>query len=91
MNALVVAADKGMLPGRYDANIILTGSDHDGSRTLFDEDDAPWDAPEEVVPLDMVDSVIGPIGPQDITSMVRRTDCPVAPELLKPLPAPGTA
>lgn len=39
LNAVIVAIDKGNLPGRYDANIVLTGSDHDGSRTLLDEDD----------------------------------------------------
>jgi MinD-like ATPase involved in chromosome partitioning or flagellar assembly len=39
LNALIVAIDLGKMPGRYDANIVLTGSDHDGSRTLFDEED----------------------------------------------------
>lgn len=39
LNALIDAADRGALPGRYDANIVLTGNDYDGSRTLLDEVD----------------------------------------------------
>lgn len=35
----------------------------------------PWDRVDEIVPLDMVDEVVG----------ARQPDCPVAPELLKPL------
>jgi hypothetical protein len=40
-------------------------------------DDEPWDRPEEIVPLSLVDEVIGP--PESATP------CPVAPELLKGL------
>lgn len=43
----------------------------------------PWDADDEVVPLDLVDCIVGPIGPQPIVDALRRTDCPVIPELFK--------
>lgn len=50
----------------------------------------PWDLDEEVVPLSLVDQVCGPQGPTDPTEALRRTDCPVAPELFDPGHAPGT-
>lgn len=46
-------------------------------------DDEPWDADLEVVPLDLVDSVIGPGGPQPVAELAYRIDCPVAPELFR--------
>ena len=45
----------------------------------------PWDADDELVPLDLVDRVVGPTGPLPLAEALRRTDCPVAPELLKEL------
>jgi hypothetical protein len=45
----------------------------------------PWDADEELVPLDLVDKVVGPDGPEDPADARRRTDCPIAPELFKEL------
>ena len=45
--------------------------------------DDPWDADDEVVPLDLVDRVVGPTGPLSVADALRRTDCPVAPELFK--------
>ena len=50
----------------------------------------PWDLDEEIVPLSLVDAVVGPAGPQAPDDALRRTDCPVAPELLDPGHAPGT-
>jgi hypothetical protein len=50
----------------------------------------PWDLDEEVVPLDLVDRVVGPSGISSVTDALRRTDCPIAPELLKSGTAPGT-
>jgi hypothetical protein len=47
-------------------------------------DDA-WDADEDVVPLDLVDCLVGPDGPEPVADGVKRTDCPIAPELLKEL------
>ena len=49
----------------------------------LDADDEPWLAEEEVVPLSLVDSVIGPNGPTSPEDAVRRADCPIAPELLR--------
>jgi translation initiation factor 2B subunit (eIF-2B alpha/beta/delta family) len=43
---------------------------------MDDGEDDPWDAADEVVPLDLADEVKGPH---------ERTACPVAPELLKPI------
>lgn len=45
----------------------------------------PWDAPEEIVPLDLADRIAGPSGPEPVAAALKRTDCPVAPELLKEL------
>jgi hypothetical protein len=50
----------------------------------------PWDAEDEVVPLDMVDVVVGPWGRGSPAEAIVRTDCPVAPELFKGVFAPGT-
>jgi hypothetical protein len=43
----------------------------------------PWDADLEVLPLDLVDRVVGPVGPIDVDEALRSTDCPVAPELFR--------
>ncbi len=40
-----------------------------------------WDAPEEVVPLALVDQVAGPEGLTSVAEAVAGADCPVAPEL----------
>lgn len=49
-------------------------------RRLDDAGD-PWEADDEVVPLGLVTKVVGPAGPQDPAEALRRTDCPVTPEL----------
>ena len=46
--------------------------------------DSPWEDDVELVPLDLVDQVVGPAGLSHPAHALRRTDCPVAPELLKP-------
>jgi hypothetical protein len=43
----------------------------------------PWDADDEVVPLDLIDMVVGPGGLETVAESARRVDCPVAPELLR--------
>ena len=50
----------------------------------------PWDRDEEVVPLELVDRVCGPTGLESPDDALRRTDCPVAPELFDAGNAPGT-
>lgn len=48
---------------------------------------AALDADAEVVPLDLVDVVVGPTGGGTGTDVAVREDCPVAPELLADRPA----
>lgn len=43
----------------------------------------PWEADDEVVPLALVDRIVGPTGPLPVADALRRTDCPVATELFK--------
>ena len=44
----------------------------------------PWEQDEELVPLDLVDRIVGPTGVEQVEVALRRTDCPIAPELLRP-------
>lgn len=43
----------------------------------------PWEAEDEVLPLDLVDRIVGPAGPETVEQALRRTDCPVATELFR--------
>jgi hypothetical protein len=43
----------------------------------------PWDATDETLPLDLVDRIVGPAGPEPVAEALRRTDCPVTPELFR--------
>ena len=47
--------------------------------------DDPWDADDELVPIDLVDRLVGPAGPEPVAEGLKRVDCPVAPELFKEL------
>lgn len=47
------------------------------------DDRDPWDADHEVVPVDLVDRVVGPSGPQPVAEIRYRVDCPIAPELFR--------
>ena len=49
----------------------------------LDQAGEPWELDEEVVPLGLVDRVVGPKGLESLEAMLRRTDTPVVPELLK--------
>lgn len=49
----------------------------------LDQAGEPWELDEEVVPLSLVDRVVGPKGLESVEAMLRRTDTPVVPELLK--------
>lgn len=46
--------------------------------------DAPWDADDDIVPLELVDQVARPKGVVGRVEAMRGIDCPVAPELFKP-------
>lgn len=50
----------------------------------LDADDDPWDRADDVVPLALLDAVVGPDGLETVADAVRRTACPIAPELFKP-------
>jgi hypothetical protein len=45
--------------------------------------DEPWEAPEELVPLSLVDRMVGPQGGAPATDLATRADCPAVPELLE--------
>lgn len=49
----------------------------------LDQAGEPWELDEEPVPLSLVDRVVGPKGAESPEAMLRRTDTPVVPELLK--------
>lgn len=51
---------------------------------------APWDEPDEVVPLRLVDAVLRADGLHAPAEVAAAADCPFAPELLRPLDAPGS-
>jgi len=55
----------------------------DGLRTRVEAINEPWDASDEVVPLDLVDCIVGVRGPEPVAEAMRRIDCPIAPELFK--------
>jgi hypothetical protein len=42
-----------------------------------------WDLDDDVVPLDLVDLIVGPSGPEPVADGLRRVDCPIAPELFR--------
>ncbi|HEX7096514.1 MAG TPA: hypothetical protein VF183_11570 [Acidimicrobiales bacterium] len=52
-------------------------------------EDEPWDADDELVPLDLVDQVATPRGICSVTDALYDIDCPVAPELLVDRRDPG--
>jgi len=75
-----VAGDGRLLPGRL-WEAVLGRLEARGD---------PWEADEEVVPLDLIDAVAGPWGVIGPAEAVARTDCPIAAELSKGVFAPGT-
>jgi translation initiation factor 2B subunit (eIF-2B alpha/beta/delta family) len=50
----------------------------------------PWEAEEEVVPIELVDQVVGPEGPAPPDAASRWATCPVVPELTRTGAAPGS-
>lgn len=52
-------------------------------RRALPDGDEPWEADLEVVPLRLVDAVVGPAGPEPVEMALARCDCPVVPELLR--------
>lgn len=74
--AWLVAGTGSVLPGRLWEAL---------TRRLEEEPEEPWDRPFEVVPLDLIDVVVGPGGPEQPGDALRRAECPVVPELLRPM------
>ena len=64
---------------------VLPGRLWDALVSRLDAAAEPWDSVDELVPLDLVDCVVGPTGPLPPEQAAKRADCPVAPELLKEL------
>jgi hypothetical protein len=52
------------------------------SRRLGNRGD-PWDADAELVPVDLVDRIVGPYGAERVADGLRRVECPIAPELTR--------
>jgi hypothetical protein len=55
----------------------------DALASRLEEDDEPWLAAEEIVPADLVETVIGPDGARPTAQAIAAPTCPIAPELLK--------
>jgi hypothetical protein len=72
----VVAGVGRVLPGRLWEALL---------KQLDADEDEPWDRPIEVVPLDLADTAYGPLGPSPAADAPKRADCPIAPELLRPI------
>ncbi len=53
--------------------------------SALDGQDDPWDAEYELVPLNLIETMVGPTGAMDPARAVTRADCPIAAELLRPL------
>src|SRR4051812_19362505 len=43
----------------------------------------PWELDDELVPMDLIDRIAMPDGVLDVADALKRTDCPIAPELFK--------
>jgi hypothetical protein len=43
----------------------------------------PWELDDELVPIDLVDRIAMPTGVLPVDDALKRTDCPIAPELFK--------
>ncbi len=70
----LVAGTGRFLPERI-WNVIETRFHLDG--------DEPWENSDELVPLDLVDMIVGRDGVVEAAEAVRLIDCPIAPELFK--------
>jgi hypothetical protein len=53
-------------------------------------DPDPWDRPDELVPLALVEAVVGPDGPRPPGEEASRADCPAVPELTRTWATPGS-
>ena len=68
---------------------VLPGPTYDACLAGAVDPDEPWESDLDVVPLDLVDRVVGIDGPVDVAAGVGSPGCPVAPELLVKSRTPG--
>ncbi|HEV7721910.1 MAG TPA: hypothetical protein VGO60_11520 [Iamia sp.] len=69
---------------------VLPGPTYDACLAGAVDPDEPWESDLDVVPLDLVDRIVGVDGPVDVATGVRTPGCPVAPELLVKSRTPGS-
>jgi hypothetical protein len=69
---------------------VLPGPTYEAVLTAAIDPDEPWESDLDVVPLDLVDRIVGVDGPVDVTEGIRTPGCPVAPELLVKSRTPGS-
>ena len=62
---------------------LLPGRMWDALVSRLDRRGDAWDLDTEAVPMGLVDRLVGPQGPEPVVDGLRRTDCPIAPELLR--------
>ncbi|MEJ7583728.1 MAG: hypothetical protein WKF43_06460 [Acidimicrobiales bacterium] len=92
-SAVAVAGSRAAAAVAHHAGVpvwLVTGAGRLLPRRMFDclagrveAASEPWDSDDDVMPLDLVDALVGPSGPEPVADGLRRTDCPVAPELLR--------
>ena len=63
---------------------VLPGRMWEALLSRLDEASEPWDSDDECVPIDLVDVLCGPAGPESVADGLKRIDCPVTPELFRP-------
>lgn len=66
---------------------LLPARVYDVLAARLEEQGDPWDLDDEEVPLDLITTVVGPHGPQGVADALKRTDCPIAPELFATTPS----
>ncbi len=74
-HVIVAAGEATVLPARM----------WEALRVALDAEEDAWDADYELVPLGLIETMVGPTGALDPTRAVTRADCPIAAELLRPL------
>jgi hypothetical protein len=43
-----------------------------------------WELEDDIIPLDLIDMIVGPLAAESAAAALARTDCPIAPELFRP-------
>jgi hypothetical protein len=69
---------------------VLPGPTFAAVRDAAGDPDEPWEAGVDLVPVALVERVVGPDGPGSPGDVLSRPGCPLAPELLKPARTPGS-